>query len=367
MSILPLTILSSSATGYAAVDQPVRRLASGAYQTSLKVSSGVSSGKVQVLCAPLGARGSPSVANAKHKATHVQGILQSSDVYHDDPIISVSAQLNEAITLSSNTLEREVYVQAVSKKSAATVFNTKSRCGGTSSGTCKAKINVADAFKGLATNQAFDVKVGFDTKSLQSIGMVQLIKRAATVSAELKDTVYATLPDKPLYSGDTFVLAIKSRFHQYLKTAGMQIKLGSGLKFVMNSQYPRFPKQAGGDGVFASTKVEANTARTQLFGLVAGRKDGKSAKDLGEPTNEPLFTVLVQVLSGVKDNTTGTVEISSLEEVTDLQEVRLKATQKGALESRTGVANPAKVHFKTDTIIGFFAHTAGPSVRVQLL
>lgn len=356
--MLPLTVIGTGSAGFFAVDQPLHKLGSGGYKTTAKIATGLSGGKVQVLCPPLATVASSAIASLKYRASAVQAVLQSSNVYHDDPFVRVSMQVSENTTMGTHTLQRLVHVQ-VSTSTASAPANVKVMCGGSASGVCVANVNVGGLFKGLKASVSGAVKFGFDGTPLRALGNVRITKLGTKITENVVDTVYATLPEKPLFPGDIFAVEVKSTFRQYLKTAGVQIKLGAGLKFVSNSQYPRFPKQQNGQDVFSSTKIDGDAQK--VYGIVAGRKDGQSAKTLDSPTDETIFAVLVQVLASVKDGGAASVEISKLDQLTDLKEAPLKPARKGVLEGRAGVANPAQVHFKTNQVVGLFATAGGPT------
>ena len=356
----------STRTGYASAAPLLQHAKKGVYTGLAKVATG-SSGLITtvfVRSAPHLKRTSSPLNTVLAAATTVTGVLRTRIVHFDQPSISMSFQVRASDTHSTRTQSVRLDVRAVlTTNGQAYEANNTASCGGPSSasGVCAVSLSVVSMFQHVVGTSGENATVYYaiQGKAEQAFpSSVVLAKPAAKIANATVDTVYAVLPSRSLFAGDMFEVVIRSRFREYLKTAGVQITVGVGLELVADTG--KFPQSASGKDVFASTKNDGD--QTKVYAVVAGRQDGKPALPQNEPTDEMLFTVQVRVQAGFTSGSR-TVQITRLVELTDLGENPLTPSTVGMIESRDGVLSntAANVYIEIDKLMGVFGYVDGPS------
>lgn len=314
----------------------------GTYSATAVVGTSVAGMRAAAKTGQVGARQSGALSTAKPAGSILGAILRSNAVYHDAAAVLSSFQVRDPTTFAVVTNAVKNAVKATPKNNAGlNAVQKEQGCGGSSPGVCHISLGVGQIFGTLTKDEVYTItygEAGSDTSSFETLGDVTLMLPAASsVAAEVVDTVYTSLPAKPLYAGDVFDVQVRSRFKVYLKTARIVLAVGSGLELVVSQL--KYPTQDGkSDAVSATTTAvgDNNDKSSDVTVILAGRKDGKKAGALDSSTDELLFTVRVRVANGVQQDATASVQITKLDELGDLDGNNLAPSQSND-ETRHGI------------------------------
>jgi len=242
-------------------------------------------------------------------------------------------------------------------------------CSGTG-GICNMNLNVG-ALLSDAAPQVRTVAYGLQFSNLTPLGEIRTIPKPATHSdpaGSFPDTVYCTLPSRPLSAGEKINVEFRSSFRYFLGALKFTVKLlDASLTFTgTKSASPNFdlPKFDIGSNAESFTVV------------LASRGDGPSTAQQNSPTGELLATLEV-VVGSPGQAETARLQISSLSSVANIANVALDAASTGAILHRGGVARGpnldvtvAKVHFVSQNqeheVVGIFGFATGTNQGVLL-
>ena len=324
----------------------------------------------------LGEVASTRVAAKKPLPTTLTGVVHPDVVYGEHPVIKVTVQLRDLVSMSTDTATVWLeFVVAVAGDSAAgpAPHITRVRCGGTTAGLCTTDLSLPATFtSGIASNALLQVRcvapfpaaatarrrsARFDAPgvSIFALGAVPFIPATATPGGEAAaNALYTVLPSRGLYAGEQFDLQVRSSFGVYLKVGEVLVTLGPGLALVGDS----FARDRRGRELFVGAIDRSTSVASASF----SRNGNTAVGDQGQATDELLFVLQVRVLAGVAAGENTTVTLQGLR-FKDSEENLLPLDSPGRLLSRNGTVDEerALVYFDEDTIVHVFVSTDGPT------
>ena len=338
---------------------------------------------------------SPEFENAVLAPTAVGGILRSSELHFDRLAVGVSFQVRDPIGFSATTTATRVQVRlqraggdGTAEAEAEVVCggtwargNTPAGCAGlvchvckrktdaprrprprpgpsSTSGVCHGAVTLPAGFcDGLPAPTPLEVlyKLPAAVEYATFAGTVVATPTPARVAADAASTSLVELPSRTLLAGDTFSVAVKSRFVSFLSTAGLKLAVGAGLVITRTVPSP----------AFKTANFDLSSNKREVAVLLAGRKDVQPAEPQPAPTEEVLATITVKVLGTVRAGDSSTVQVTALQDLRDQKDAQLVVSATsgpGLAYTRAGVvAGAGSVHFGEDSIAGIFGYTQGPS------
>jgi hypothetical protein len=361
--------------GQGSVNPWLERSSDGKYTTSMLLATGVVGGSVAVAPrAPSAAlptvKSQPVACAAAAVGLAAHGLLRSTTVYYDQPSVDVTLQIYDTETFAVTTMGTSVTVYLKPKagsnleeQSATGVCNGKVR-----GGICHLSVPIdAKVFTSISAPAEFAVEYllakGKSGERKAVAGKVYVLPKPTELADTVVNTVYTVVPSRPLFAGDVFELEVRSRFQSYVKTAEVQLVVGSALEMVYDRSYPTAAKSSAGAAIFEQSKIDGDASK--VYAVLAGRRDDKKVGQ-GPATDELLFTVRVRVKSNVASGGTSTVQITKIQGFRDLKETTMSTATAGLAESRSGWEGgkkntPAKVHFEADVVLRLFGYASGPS------
>ncbi len=311
---------------------------------------------------------SGAITSATNAAALITGLLRTTSVRHDDavcfpsseectgPSVGASFQLRENVTFSVKVPNTRITVSVVPVSNTGVQSISKTfMCTFDSTSICHTNVPLTFAFTSSlpAGSQNMTVKYNIENKSTFTLpGTVTWHSAPASIASAASvdaNTVYTVVPSRDLFPGDTFSIEVRSLFRSFLKTAVVQVSLGSGLK-ITDDAVP--------ENSFKQATVDKNSQ--QASAVLAGRKDGKSSDVQDAATNELLLTLTIRVNGNVQAGASTTIEITQLVDLTDLNEIGLKPSNTGMVETRDGIkTNEAgRVYFQKDRDVGIFSYVS---------
>ena len=215
VSSLPLTASITLSKGQAAVPSNFAHSPqTGIFSATAVVGTPVANMRILAQVGNVPASRTGLLSTVTPDGSIVDAVLRSSHIYHDSALVLASFQVRDVTTFSATTAPVKIVVKATPKNNnALKSVQIEKTCGGSSPGVCHVSLGMDQSFTALQKNEVYAISYGKVGGLLTSLGNVMLMMPAATsVNDEILDTLYTSLPAKPLYAGDEFDLKVQSRF-----------------------------------------------------------------------------------------------------------------------------------------------------------
>ena len=309
------------------------------YMGNAAFAAGVYGGKISVNAVlPQFASISTSTLTTKALAPgRIAAVLLSDAVFVDEPVVKATVQVRDVdqYSVATTTARVMLRVQAPQGTTLADQTSGVVSCAKSSDGMCDVEVRLDEAYFGADAEALvfYSLEVDGKMQEFQFEPKITIARAPDQITSSDGNSVFATLPFRPLYAGESFAVEVRSNFNRYLETAKVVVTTGSALQVTKIQM-----AQKNGKAVFQVSKIaDGETIKSIIIG--GKRSDSPPGGTQSGPTNELLFTLTIKgkTSAGVANDNKRIEIVLNKEGIRDVQLNQLTIDSPSIIRSRDGL------------------------------